>query len=189
VKGINRTVPITVTDLELEDGAATGPAAFAAIYDFYFPRVYMYVRYRVGDPSAADDLTSKTFEQVLKKLDTYSPKRAPFAAWLFTIARNAVNDHLRALRRHPFLPLEALAGCTNFEDPPEEAVIQKEEKNRLFRAVAQLKERDRELIALKFTAGLTNRQIAGMLPLTEKNVSVILYRAIRDLRVHLKAME
>jgi RNA polymerase sigma factor (sigma-70 family) len=178
-----------MADLEVEDGAGTEPAALAAVYDFYFPRVYMYVRYRVEDPSVADDLTSRTFEQVTKKLDTYSPKRAPFAAWLFAIARNAVNDHLRAMRRHPSLPFEALAGRANSEDPPEETVIQQEEKNRLLRAVAQLPERERELIALKFTAGLTNRQIAGMLPLSEKNVGVILYRAIRDLRVHLKAME
>jgi RNA polymerase sigma-70 factor, ECF subfamily len=182
-------VPKTVIDPELEDGAVAEPAAFAAVYDFYFSRVYMYFRYRVGDPSTADDLTSRTFEQVIKKLGAYSPKRAPFAAWLFTIARNVVNDHLRALRRHPSLPFEALAGRANHEDPPEEAVIRQEEKNRLLLAVALLKERDRELIALKFTAGLTNRQIAGMLPLTEKNVGVILYRAIRDLRVHLKEME
>ena len=182
-------MPKAVADLELGDGAGTGPDAFAAAYDFYFPRVYMYVRYRVGDSSVADDLTSRTFEQVIKKLESYSPKRAPFAAWLFAIARNAVNDHLRSIRRHPSQPFDGLTECAGREDPPEEAVIRQEEKNRLLRAVALLKERERELIALKFTAGLTNRQIAGMLPLTEKNVGVILYRAIRELRVHLKAME
>ncbi|MGD0173352.1 MAG: sigma-70 family RNA polymerase sigma factor [Anaerolineales bacterium] len=186
---MNSTVPITVTDLELVDCTNNKPATFAAVYDFYFSRVYMYIRYRVGDPSVADDLTSKAFEQALKKLDTYSPKRAPFAAWMFTIARNAVNDHLRAMRRHPSLPFDALFERRNNDDPPEEMVVQQEEKNRLLRAVARLKERDRELIALKFATGLTNRQIAEILSLTEKNVSVILYRAIRDLRVHLKAME
>ena len=178
-----------VADLEWRGGAVNEPAAFTAVYDLYFPRVYMYIRYRVGDPSVADDLTSRTFEQVIKKLNTYSPERAPFAAWLFAIARNAVNDHLRSVRRHPSQPFDDLPERAGHEDPPEEAVIRQEEKNRLLRAVALLDERERELIALKFTAGLTNRQIAGMLSLTEKNVGVILYRALRELRVHLKRME
>jgi RNA polymerase sigma-70 factor, ECF subfamily len=189
MKEMDGTLPMSMTDLELAACAEANPAIFASIYDHYFSRVYMYIRYRVGDPSIADDLTSKVFERVIQKFGGYSPKRAPFVAWLFTIARNVVNDHFRATRRHPSLPWEAMNEQASDGSLPEEIVIQQEEQRRLLRAVAILKERERELIALKFTSGLKNRQIAEMLRLTEKNISVILFRAVRNLRANLKGLE
>ena len=103
--------------------AVAEPAAFGAIYDHYFPRVYNYVRYRVGDAQAADDLTAQVFERVLVKIGGYRPERSPFAAWLFALARNAVNDYFRAQRRHPWLSVEALRGSASAAPPPEEVEI------------------------------------------------------------------
>jgi RNA polymerase sigma-70 factor (ECF subfamily) len=122
-------------------------------------------------------------------LGRYRPERAPFAGWLFAVARNAVNDHLRAQRRRRWLSLEALRGRASPEPPLEAAVIDDETRADLLTAVARLSGRERDLIALKFAAGLTNRRIAQLTGLSESNVGVILYRTVRRLRAKLSSEE
>ncbi len=186
---MNGTVAIPPNEATLAAQAAAEPAAFAAIYDHFFPRVYNYVRYRVADAVTADDLAAHIFERVLVNLERYRPDRAPFAGWLFAIARNAVNDHLRAPQRHRSLSLDALWGRPSPEPLPEAAVIQDETRAELLAAVARLSGRERDLIALKFAAGLTNRRVAQLVGLSESNVGVILYRTVRRLRAELSSVE
>jgi len=183
------TAAVLPNELALVARATAEPAAFAAIYDHYFPRIYNYVRYRVRDAETADDLTAQVFERALVSIGSYRPERAPFAAWLFAIARNAVNDHLCAQRCRHWLSLEVLRDRPSSEPQPEEVVIRNEMHAEMLAAVARLSDRERDLIALKFAAGLTNRRIAELTGLSESNVGVILYRAIRRLRAELNAKE
>lgn len=157
-------------------------AAFALVYDHFYQRVYNYVRYRVRHREAAEDVTAQVFERTLRHLSEYRPDRAPFAAWLFSIARHAVIDHLRGQERHPELPLESVENQPGDHLSPGEQVEEAQIRARILALVARLAEREREIIALKFGAGLTNRQIAELIGLTESNVGVILYRTIRVLR-------
>lgn len=163
--------------------AAANPTAFAALYDHYFPRIFTYIRYRVGSDAEADDLTAYVFERALTKITAFDPQRAPFGAWLFGIARNAVGNHRRSLWR--FLKLDALRQKPASAPAPEDASIDREEQDRLLAAVAHLSDRERDLIALKYGAALNNRQIAEITALTESNVGVILHRAINRLRQEL----
>jgi RNA polymerase sigma factor (sigma-70 family) len=149
-------------ELALVTRAVIEPAAFAAVYDHYFPRVYNYVRYRVQDSETTDDITAQTFERALTNISRFRPERAPFAAWLFAIARNAVNDHLRAQKRRHWLSLDVLRDRIGSEPQPEEATVRGETFAELLAAVARLSDRERDLIALKFGAGLTNRCIAKL---------------------------
>jgi len=183
------TVTMLMNERALVGRATAEPAAFAAIYDHYFPCVYNYVRYRVRDAETADDVTAQVFERALVNIGSYRPERAPFAAWLFAIARNAVNDQLRAQRRRRWLSLEVLRSRASAEPQPEEVVTHNESRAELVAAVARLSDRERDLIALKFAAGLTNRRIAELIGLSESNVGVILYRAIRKLRDYLAGNE
>ena len=176
-------------ELALIARASVEPAAFAALYDHYFPRVYNYTRYRVGDAQAADDLTAQTFERVLANILDYRPTRGPFAAWLFVIARNAVNDHLRAQKRRHWRSLVSLRNQASPLPGPEESLISDETKAELLAALARLSDRERDLVALKFTSGLTNRRIAELTGLSQSNVAVILYRAVRRLRAEMRAKE
>lgn len=165
--------------------AVAEPAAFAALYDHYFPRVYNYVRYRVIDAPTADDLTAQIFERALADLASYRLERAPFGAWLFGIARHVIGDHFRAQHRHRWLPFEILRHHPSADPPPEQVAAINELHERLLNAVATLKDRDRDLIALKFGGDLTNREIARLTGLSESHVGVTLYRALRQLRVAL----
>lgn len=163
--------------------AQSDTAAFAPIYEFYFPRVYNYIRYRVRDAQLTDDLTAQIFERALANMQRYRADQAPFGAWLFSIARNITSDHFRAQKRRRWLSLDSLFNHAATDPPPDVHAAQTDQQKRLLNAVASLAERERDMIALKFAAQFTNRQIADLTHLTEQNVAVILYRAIRQLRV------
>ncbi|HEX2619900.1 MAG TPA: sigma-70 family RNA polymerase sigma factor [Phototrophicaceae bacterium] len=167
---------IDVADLDL-----------AAMYDRYFAQVYNYLRYRVQDARTADDLTAQVFERVVQYRHRYQPERAAFNTWLFAIARHVVSDHYRAQKRRRWMPFDLLRHHPTDAPEPEKTVIRNESNTHLLQAVARLGDREREVIALRFGAGLTNRQIATMTGLTENNIGVILHRALRRLRVQLES--
>lgn len=179
---MDRNDPAWLEEAALAMRAASDRLYFVTLYDRYFPRVYNYMRFRCSDPQTADDLTSAVFEKALREINRYQAERAPFAVWLFTIARNTLTDHLRAGRRHPWLSLDLLLGRSPPDHSTEDALIEAETRDNLMRALARLSERERDLLALKFQAGLNNRQIAEMTRLSESNVGVTIFRAIQRLR-------
>lgn len=173
----------------LAQQARQDPAALARLYDHYLRRVYNYMRYRLPDAQTADDLTAQVFYRALESLDRYEPERAPFGAWLFGIAHHVVNDHFRRQQRVSWLPLDSLRQRFSLNPQPEEALIQSERQKSVLQAVARLTERERDIVALKFGGGLTNREIADLLSLSASNVGVILYRAMKQLKVTLDTQE
>lgn len=154
-------------------------ADWDALYADQLPRVYNFFRYRVGPGAVAEDLTSITFEKAWRARERYRRDLGAFSTWLFTIARNVAIDHYRQARRHA--PLEAAAEVPGGESP-EELAERRSDLDRLARLFERLEDRERELLALKYGAGLTNRAIAKHTGLTESNVGTIVHRAIRDLR-------
>jgi RNA polymerase sigma-70 factor, ECF subfamily len=177
--------PLIAGPVAADYGLADDAYAFVRLYDEYFPRVYNYVRYRCGDAATADDLAAQTFERALDRLKQYDPQRAPFGAWLFAIARNVVNNYLRAETRRDWLPLEACDRQPDRGITPEESLIQVETQAELLAALVVLSDRERDLLSLKFAARLTNRRIGQITGLSEANVAVILYRALHRLRIAL----
>ncbi len=166
----------------LANQAGFDPSAFTALYDRCFSRVYNYIRYRIEETAVVEDLTAQVFEQVLSSIGRYAPDQAPFEAWLFGIVRHVVGAALRRSRFTAWLPWEAYQRRPAPGPLPEDIAVQRDLKARLGQALAQLPDRQRDLLGLKFAAGLNNRQIAALAGLTEQNVGVILYRAIGRLR-------
>jgi RNA polymerase sigma-70 factor (ECF subfamily) len=152
---------------------------FVQHYREYLPRVLNYVRLRVDEEALAQDLTALTFERALSRLSTLRDEGA-FGGWLFRIAHNVVGSYYR--HRRLDLPLEGAANCPHPDGSPEMQVVQSEELEALRAALALLSEREREIIRLRFFAGLTNRAIGRIMGLREGNVAVILYRALRRMR-------
>ncbi|MDO8490458.1 MAG: sigma-70 family RNA polymerase sigma factor [Dehalococcoidia bacterium] len=156
--------------------------AFAWLYEEFVPKVFRYVSYRVGDIHLAEDLTSAVFEKALARFKSYDPQKAGFSTWIFSIARNALIDHFRVSSRRPTLNLDSLAEVGDGNPSPEDAFVRAEERRKLRACIARLPLPEQEIISLKFGAEMTNRQIAGLLGLTESNVGVIVYRSVRKLR-------
>ena len=161
--------------------AANDPDAFVALYNAYFQRVYSYTFYRCNDQASAEDLTGRVFERLLVYISRYTPQKGPFEAWLFALARNVVSDHYRR-QRFPWLPWEAFRQQPDRGPSPEDLSIQHEALDALNLALQRLDPRARDLISLKFFARLTNRQIAGIVHMSESNVGVTLFRAMSRLR-------
>jgi RNA polymerase sigma-70 factor, ECF subfamily len=165
-------------------GASASEADFEALYQAELPRIYNFFRYRVGDGQLAEDLTSETFEKAWRNRDRYRRDLAAFSTWLFTIAQRVSVDHLR--KQRPILSLDEVAHLPTEENI--EALAQRRaDFKRLSLLLARLADRDRELVALKYGAGLTNRTIAGLTGLTESNVGVLLHRALQSLRAEWEA--
>jgi RNA polymerase sigma-70 factor (ECF subfamily) len=151
-----------------------------AVYREELPRVFNFHRYRVFDRSTAEDLTSTTFEKAWRARQRYRKDRASASTWLLSIARNVAIDHLRRRKARPEVPLgdqPARGGVT-----PEDEALRREEQGRLRVLLESLPRRERELIALKYGAGATNRAIATLTGLSESNVGTILHRTVTALR-------
>jgi RNA polymerase sigma factor (sigma-70 family) len=145
------------------------------------PRVYAYVAYRIGDGPDAEDDTSDTFERALRYRASYDPRRGDPLNWLIGIARRRIAAGTAPsnadLEQHP----EAAAPGDVGDDAVRRLTISA--------AVASLDDRDRELIALRYGADLTARQIASVLELRTNTVEVALHRALGRLRQRLGAAE
>jgi RNA polymerase sigma-70 factor (ECF subfamily) len=141
--------------------------------------VYAYAAGLLRDRSAAEDVTATAFERAYRKRSRFDPKRGSGRAWLFGIARNAALDELRRRGRHAELAAdpEDAAGHTVVE-----AVERSERRLVLSAALATLDGRERELVALKFFAGLSNAEIADVLGTSESNAGTKLHRVVTKLR-------
>jgi RNA polymerase sigma-70 factor (ECF subfamily) len=150
------------------------------VYADQLPRVLNFFRYRLGNTAEVEDLTARTFEKAWRARHRYRRDVAGFSTWLLTIARNVAIDHLRARQRYE--PLEVAAAVPSPDDTPEQRVMQQSEAQRLAALLATLEPRQRELIAMKYGAGMTNRAIAHATGLGESNVGTLLHRAVETLR-------
>lgn len=156
----------------------SGELDWDAVYADQLPRIYNYFRFRLGLEADVEDLTARTFEKAWRSRGQYRSDLAGFSTWLFKIARNVGIDHLRSRREHvPFEDRLAHADGT-----PEQAAEAASNLARLAELGATLTERERELIALKYGAGFTNRVIARHTGMSESNVGTILHRAVAALR-------
>lgn len=158
----------------------TQPVDWDAVFTALLPRVYRYFCYRVGEGALAEDLTSTTFEKAWTKRARYRRDLSSFSTWVFTIARNVAIDHFRTARATA--PLADTAAAPADVLSPEAAFEQREHFMRLAHHIGQLPEREQEILALKYGAGMGQQEIAELTGLTASHVGVIAHRAVKQLR-------
>jgi RNA polymerase sigma-70 factor (ECF subfamily) len=160
--------------------ASTAPAeTFESLYRRTFPRVYAYVASLLRDRSAAEEVTAQAFERAYRRRRTFRPGRGSAEAWLFGIARNAALDELRRRRRRAVLEADA----ADLDRPPADEHVELLLRREAVRAaLASLEPRERDLIALKFSGGLSNAEIARVLGTSATNVGTRLHRTVEKLR-------
>jgi RNA polymerase sigma-70 factor (ECF subfamily) len=137
-------------------------------------RVYSYAAYAIGPGPDAEDVTSETLERALRYRASYDPRRGSPETWLVGIARRVLADRAA---RPTTLDVDALE-LAGPGDLAGEAV----DRVAVRAAVARLPERDRELVALRYGADLSARQIGELLDLRTNAVEVALHRTHARLR-------
>ncbi|HJW22536.1 MAG TPA: sigma-70 family RNA polymerase sigma factor [Candidatus Limnocylindrales bacterium] len=154
--------------------------AFGTIFDHYHAAVYRFVVSRVGRPSDAEDLTQLVFVKALEALPRYTARGVPFGGWLFRLARNTVIDHVRTRREH--VELEVVTRRATEEAGPEAVAALRDDLDAVARALEELTEDQREVIALRFFAGLSAREAAEAMGRQEGTIRGLQFRAIGALR-------
>jgi len=151
------------------------------LYTLYFPRVYRYILARTGNTYDAEDLAEEVFMRVLEAIDRFQWREAPFSAWLFRIAHNAVISQRRkeTARGRSSQLSEGLA--VNSQGP-DELVENRLALSDIREAAEKLPEAQRQVIALRFAAGLSVAETARTMGKGEGNVKVIQHKAIVKLR-------
>ncbi len=163
------------------------PLNFSTLFDTHYPKLYAYVRSRVADRETAEDITAAAFERAFSHSQSYDPHKASFATWLFRIAHNLLVNHYAAASRQPApYDLDEVANMAAAEPSPEQQLLRQEQHRLLLKTLAELPARDQEIIQLKFFGRLANREIAQVLELNEKTVSVIILRALQKIKVRLQ---
>jgi RNA polymerase sigma factor (sigma-70 family) len=181
---VTNLVLVRSTDVEQTLTMAIDPppvaaaASFEALYRGSADAVYAYVASLLRDRSAAEEVTAAAFERAFRKHRSFDPRRGSQRAWLFGIARNAALDELRRRKRAATLTDEPAD-----TEPAAESEAEAAERRATVRAaLAVLEPHDRELIALKFHAGLGNAEIAAVLGISASNAGTRVHRALNRLR-------
>jgi RNA polymerase sigma-70 factor (ECF subfamily) len=151
---------------------------FEALYRAARDDVFAYVATLLRDRSVAEDVTAQAFERAFRKSSSYDARRGSERAWLFGIARNAALDELRKRKR----TAELGGDVEDVAPPPEDEADRALRRVAVRKAIAALPPRDRELIALKFHAGLDNAELAAVLGVSVSNAGTRLHRALTQLR-------
>ena len=161
----------------LIEAAQNDPSRFAELYEHNFHRVYAYVARRVRDRAETQELTSHVFHQALANIGKFKWRGAPFAAWLYRIAANAIADQARRKIRESSeqtdTPVESSAPV-DLEGVERRAL--------LFRAVETLPDDQRRVIVLRFAEEKSIREIAGELGRSEGAIKQLQFRGLENLR-------
>lgn len=182
--------PVTVVDFSQQnekiDENIYKKEEFTEIFELYYKRVYNYTYYRVNSQEVAEDLTSQIFEKIMINLNTYAKEKSKFEVWMFSIARNNINDYFRKQKRHKIISIDSIIDLISKDKGPEDLIINMERNNKLMNALNVLDAKERNIIAYKFGANLKNTQIAKILNISESNVGVKLHRIMKKLKIEMK---
>lgn len=151
---------------------------FELLYRSSRDDIFAYVSTLLGDRAAAEDITALAFERAYRRRMTFDRRRGEERAWLFGIARNAALDELRRRKRLASLTVDP-EDVSETEDDDAEVALR---RTAVRAALAELAPRDREVIALKFHAGMRNTELAKVLGVSETAAGTLLYRAMEKLR-------
>jgi len=165
----------------IEDAKRHDVEALSHLYDEFFDKIYRYIFIRVRSKEVAEDLSSQTFLRLLEKISDFTWRGSGFSAWLFRIANNLVIDWFRVNKEvSKEIEVEDEKASTEY------SVITNESFKEVILALKTLTDNQQQVIILRLVSGLTCRETAEVLDLSEANVRTLQYRALTATREELK---
>ncbi len=152
----------------------------ARLYDEHYDKIARYISIRIGNRAEAEDLAGEVFLKALESLDSYRERGAPMQAWLFKIAHNLLVDYVRKVGKRKTIPIGTLEISDGVD--LEEAVERRLQSEKLSQALKQLTPAQREVIGLRFFAGLTSNEVGKILGKSSGAVREMQSAAVNSLR-------
>jgi RNA polymerase sigma factor (sigma-70 family) len=172
-KGVSEAGIAATSAVERESGLD-----FERLYKSSRDDVYAYAAGLLRDRAAAEEATAIAFERAYRKRSRFDSRKGSPRAWLFGIARNAALDELRQRGRQAELSTDPVDAASL----PDRGDQRSELRLLLDGALSRLEPRERELIALKFFAGLSNAEIGRVIGTSASNAGTKLHRTMDKLR-------
>jgi len=152
-----------------------------SIYHQHHKNVYNYIAFRINNHYDAEELASDVFVKAIQGWKSYN-STFPMEGWLIGIAKNVVTDYLRKTMRRKNLPFDSILELVSDDKQPEEVVVINEESKRLMLAMAKLRDKERQILSMKFATELKHSDIAAILKISESHVGVTAHRAMNKLK-------
>lgn len=155
--------------------------AAGALFDHYHPRVFAYALSKLRNRSDAEEVASEAFARVLRDIDKFRWKGSGFEAWLFRIAANLIVDHVRKNRRET--PSDSATETASTQElGPLASVLAGEQAARLGSMLESLADEQREVVLLRFAAGLDTSEVGNVMGRKPNAVRQLQFRALTNLR-------
>lgn len=161
----------------LEQARQYEPGALAKLCEYFYPRVYHYIYYRVNTREDVEDITNEVFLRMVKSI---KKQQGSIHAWIFRIAANIITDYYRrrAVRRNLEQPPESTVSAVN-DNTIKDSFLEQE---RLKQVMLHLTEDQQQVIILKFIEGYENDEIANILGKSVEAIRALQFRALTSLR-------
>jgi RNA polymerase sigma-70 factor (ECF subfamily) len=160
-------------------------SAVGELYDRHHMRIFRYVWLHVRDEQLAEDLTGEVFVRMVTALPSYRQRGVPFQAWLYRIAHNLTTDHHRRAGLHEMVPLEHAEELSARGHDPSTIVEHRLATQEVQRALDSLDPLQREVVVLRFVAGLSLQEVGSTLDKTVPAVKSLQHRGLETLRAAL----
>jgi len=192
-KAITAEVALQFSDKHEETlvtGAKEDPHAFGELFDKYYNSILNYVLHRTANVGLAEELTSNTFFNALRKLDTFKWRNIPFSAWLYRIASNEINGYFRKNKKKNLSLLDDNIENLSDENSIADIEIKKEEKNiaqnkifnELHSAIIKVKPKYQEVIILRYFEKKSIKEISQINGKATGTVKSLLHRGLQKLK-------
>lgn len=170
---------LSVEDRLLEQARRGNREAIMNIYETYFPPIYNFIRLRVEDRTAAEDIASDVFVKLVSVLPTNSAPRQSLRGWLFRVARNEIHDHYGKMKQFPTTTLDEWLPS---DDNPELQAMEILDTERARQAIRMLADDQQEVLILRFGQGLSLQETADIMDRKVGAIKSLQFRAVDTLR-------
>ena len=160
--------------------AQKDPESFGPLYKKYHEQIFRYIYQRMDDEEQAFDITSQVFMKALNNLHKYEYRGVPFSSWLYRIAKSELYQSFRDRKSERTLNIESYQLFEMIDEIEEDN--SEMNKKRLFASLAKLKEKDMQLIEMRFFEKRNFKEIGEILEMTENNAKVKTFRALEKLK-------
>jgi RNA polymerase sigma-70 factor (ECF subfamily) len=160
--------------------AQKDPRNFGPLYEKYHEQIFRYIYQRMDDQELAFDVTSQVFMKAMSHIGKFEYRGLPFSSWLYRIAKSELYQSFRDKTAQRTVNIESyhiFEIMEDFEDENNDV-----QKHRLVSCLPLLKEKDLQLIELRFFEKRSFKEIGEILDITENNAKVKSFRALEKLK-------